>query len=209
MTLARKIVLWFLAIFLVLVAILVVVIATFDWNRLKPTINDKVSEQLGRPFAINGNLAVRWAREPDEPGLRAGVPWPHVSAEDITLANPDWAKNPQMVGLQRVEMSLSPVPLLWRTVTIPRIDLTGPGANLERLADGRNSWTFTLKPSDPDEPPSESPWTLVEANDKNFARVKILRTLCHRLEAALQGKSPSAPMGGADKAEKSPPNKRK
>jgi len=33
----------------------------------------------------------------------------------------------------------------------------------------------------------ESPWTLVEANDKNFARVKILRTLCERLEAQLSG----------------------
>ena len=34
----------------------------------------------------------------------------------------------------------------------------------------------------------EAPWTLVEANDKNYARVKILRTLCERLEAALQDK---------------------
>jgi polyphosphate:AMP phosphotransferase len=34
----------------------------------------------------------------------------------------------------------------------------------------------------------EAPWTLVEANDKNYARVKILRTLCQRLEAALEGK---------------------
>jgi polyphosphate:AMP phosphotransferase len=31
-----------------------------------------------------------------------------------------------------------------------------------------------------------APWTLVEANDKNFARVKILRTVCDRLEAALK-----------------------
>ncbi|MCF8210759.1 MAG: polyphosphate:AMP phosphotransferase [Rhodoferax sp.] len=30
-----------------------------------------------------------------------------------------------------------------------------------------------------------APWTLVEANDKNFARVKILRTLCERLESEL------------------------
>ena len=30
----------------------------------------------------------------------------------------------------------------------------------------------------------EAPWTLVESNDKPFARVKILRTLCERLEAA-------------------------
>ena len=31
-----------------------------------------------------------------------------------------------------------------------------------------------------------APWTLVEANDKNYARVKVLRTICERLEAALK-----------------------
>ncbi len=33
-----------------------------------------------------------------------------------------------------------------------------------------------------------APWTLVEANDKNFARIKILRTLCHQVEAAMKQK---------------------
>ncbi len=31
-----------------------------------------------------------------------------------------------------------------------------------------------------------APWTLVEANDKCFARVKILRTICERLETVLE-----------------------
>jgi len=30
-----------------------------------------------------------------------------------------------------------------------------------------------------------APWTLVEANDKQFARIKVLRTLCERIEKAL------------------------
>ncbi|KAA0251935.1 MAG: polyphosphate:AMP phosphotransferase [Acidobacteria bacterium] len=30
-----------------------------------------------------------------------------------------------------------------------------------------------------------APWTLVESNDKYFARIKILKTLCERVEAAL------------------------
>jgi polyphosphate:AMP phosphotransferase len=30
-----------------------------------------------------------------------------------------------------------------------------------------------------------APWTLVEAEDKNFSRVKILRTLCERIEGAI------------------------
>jgi AMP-polyphosphate phosphotransferase len=33
-----------------------------------------------------------------------------------------------------------------------------------------------------------APWTLVEANDKNFARIKVLKTLCLRIEAAMKGK---------------------
>ena len=33
-----------------------------------------------------------------------------------------------------------------------------------------------------------APWTLVEANDKNFARIKILKTLCRQLEAAMHKK---------------------
>jgi polyphosphate kinase 2 (PPK2 family) len=31
-----------------------------------------------------------------------------------------------------------------------------------------------------------SPWTLVEGNDKRFARVKVIRTLCAQLEGALR-----------------------
>ncbi|MEN9868754.1 MAG: hypothetical protein RL748_4344, partial [Pseudomonadota bacterium] len=37
-----------------------------------------------------------------------------------------------------------------------------------------------------------APWTLVEANDKNFARIKVLRTLCQRIEAELARKGRSS-----------------
>jgi polyphosphate kinase 2 (PPK2 family) len=36
-----------------------------------------------------------------------------------------------------------------------------------------------------------APWTLVEANDKNYARVKVLRTLCERIEAELKRSGPA------------------
>ncbi len=41
-----------------------------------------------------------------------------------------------------------------------------------------------------------APWTLVEANDKNYARVKILRTLCERVERELKGKGEVEEAGG-------------
>jgi len=31
-----------------------------------------------------------------------------------------------------------------------------------------------------------APWTLVEANDKLYARIKVLKTICERLESALK-----------------------
>ncbi|WP_435634560.1 AsmA family protein [Pseudomonas solani] len=161
MSRGRKILAWTTASLVLLLAALVVFVATFDWNRIKPTLNARVSETLGRPFAINGDLSVKWQREPEEEGLRAWVPWPHVKAEDLTLGNPEWAKEQQFVTLARVEASLSPLPLLWKTVTIPRIDLTEPRADLKRRADGSNNWTFDKLASTPeqaDEKPSA--WTL-------------------------------------------------
>ncbi|MBC3467909.1 AsmA family protein [Pseudomonas sp. RW10S2] len=158
MTRPARIFTWTLAILAALLAILVVVIATFDWNRIKPLLNEKVSEALHRPFAINGNLAVHWQREPDEGGWRALVPWPRFVAEDLTLGNPDWLKEPQMVGLERVEFRLSPLPLLFQQISIPRIDLTHPTASLTRLADGRANWTFDFGPKDENAEPSK--WVL-------------------------------------------------
>lgn len=155
MTRGGKIAAWTVAVLVALVAILIVVIATFDWNRVRPTINEKVSAALHRPFAINGNLAVVWRREPEEGGWRAWVPWPHVSAEDLTLGNPEWSKTPTMVTLKKVEARLSPLPLLSHRIAIPRIDLTGPDAHLERLADGRANWVFEIPASDPNAEPSQ------------------------------------------------------
>lgn len=87
MTRTRKILFWIVTGLILLLAGLVLVIAFFDWNRVKPIINDKVSQELHRPFAINGDLSVAWQREPDEGGWRAWIPWPHVVAQDLSLGN--------------------------------------------------------------------------------------------------------------------------
>ncbi|MEX5351762.1 AsmA family protein [Pseudomonas juntendi] len=158
MTRPVRILAWIFTSLLTLLAILVVVIATFDWNRVKPLLNEKVSEALHRPFAINGNLAVQWRREPEEGGWRAWVPWPHFIAEDLTLGNPDWLEEPRMVGLERVAFRLAPLPLVFQQIVIPRIDLTKPTASLTRLADGRANWTFDFGPKDENAEPSK--WVL-------------------------------------------------
>ncbi|ESH51198.1 AsmA family protein [Salmonella enterica subsp. enterica serovar Choleraesuis str. 0006] len=114
---------------------MILLIATFDWSRLKPTINQKVSTELNRPFAIRGDLGVVWERQKQETGWRSWVPWPHAHAEDIILGNPPDIPEVTMVHLPRVEATLAPLALLTKTVWLPWIKLVKPDARLIRLSE--------------------------------------------------------------------------
>lgn len=208
MTRGQKICLWTFSGFIAVIAALMVFIATFDWNRVKPTINEKVSTELGRPFAINGDLQVFWRTEPEEGGWRAYVPWPHFSAQDITLGNPEWAagktRSPLagrnlFASLEKVEFRLAPLPLLWQTVRIPQIILTRPSAELVRLADGRATWTFDLpkKEEDPDAMPESTPWKL-DIGEIGFDKGSVTlddQTLKTRLELLVDPLGKPVPFG--------------
>ncbi|CAB3657340.1 AsmA family protein [Achromobacter marplatensis] len=167
MTRTRKIAIGIVGGLALVVLVLGVVIATFDWNRAKPMINERASAAIGRPFAINGDLSVKWEREPDEGGWRAWVPWPHIIANDISVGNAPWAKAPHFATLKRGEFSLAPLPLLRQRVVIRRIQLTEPAADLERLADGRANWVFTLP-----ETGEPSPWVL-DINEIGFDKGRV------------------------------------
>ncbi|MEW5290494.1 AsmA family protein [Erwinia papayae] len=160
MSRAGKIISWIVGIFLLLVVVLVIIIATFDWNRLKPTINQKVSDELNRPFAIRGDLGMAWQRNRDEPGWRRWIPWPHLHAEDIMLGNPPDIADVTMVHLQRVDATLSPLALLHKQIFIPWIKLQQPDARLIQNADRHNNWTFNLADSDKTQPAQQpSSWS--------------------------------------------------
>lgn len=150
MTIARvigKVVAWLVAVLIVLIAAIALFIVTFDWNRARPLIDDKVSAAIGRPFAINGDLTVRWHRAAGETGWRAWVPWPTFAARNITIANPDWAKQRHFATLDEIDFQVKMLPLLTHDIVIPTINLVGPSVDLERLADGRNNWGFKFKSS--------------------------------------------------------------
>ncbi|TKI07299.1 AsmA family protein [Martelella alba] len=137
-----------LVVLLLLIIAAIIYIATYDLNRLKPAIDQKVSAELNRPFAINGDLGVRWQRQPGETGWRSWVPWPHLHAQDVVLGNPPDIPGDYTARLTRVDASISPLALLHKEVYLPRITLVAPDASLKRLADGKNNWTFNLANSD-------------------------------------------------------------
>lgn len=141
---SRKVLSWIAGIVLASVVVMLIVVATFDWNRMKPFIGDKVSQAIGRPFAINGELTVDWRRDRNGSWPGSWLPWPEFTARDISIANPDWATQPQFAHLDALRFRLSPLPLLVHRIDVPTLQLVHPTADLERDKSGRASWDFAL-----------------------------------------------------------------
>ena len=133
-----------LATLLVVVIALVVFVLTFNWNRARPYINHKVSETIGREFAINGDLDVHFKQgDATETGWRRYVPRPRISAADVYVANPNWTSTgPRLASVGNIVVTLHLLPLLHKEVVITDLSLDQLAVAAERRADGSNTWTF-------------------------------------------------------------------
>jgi len=169
----------------VIVAAAVIFVLTFDWGRAKPYLNDRVSQAIGRPFAINGDLVLTWKKPEGESGWRAFVPWPRLIANDITVGNPEWTKQPHVAIIHQLTFVLEALPLLAHRIVIPSVMLDTPAIALERDKQNRNNWTFDLHGNEPDKKPSDWKLELQEiafskgtlALDDDLKRIHLAATI--------------------------------
>lgn len=124
-----------------LAALVLLVIALWDWNWFKGPVERAVQAKTGREFHINGNLDVDLGRVVT------------VRGDGLTFANAEWSKQPQMASADRAEIDVRFWPLLRGQVLIPEIRMTRPDLLLETAPrkDQPGNWDF-LGPSD-GEPP--------------------------------------------------------
>ncbi len=130
-----------LAVLVFLVALILLVIALWDWNWFKGPVERAVQAKTGREFHIGGNLDVDLGRTLT------------VRADGLTFANAEWSKTPRMASADRAEIDLRAWPLLRGQIRIPEIRLTRPDLLLETAPgkDQPGNWDF-LGPSDGDPP---------------------------------------------------------
>ena len=130
-----------LAVLVFLVALILLVIALWDWNWFKGPVERAVQAKTGREFHIDGNLDVDLGRTLT------------VRADRLTFANAEWSKTPRMASADRAEIDLRAWPLLRGQIRIPEIRLTRPDLLLETAPgkDQPGNWDF-LGPSDGDPP---------------------------------------------------------
>jgi len=116
---------------LAFIALLVLVLALFNWNWLRGPIERMVSERTGRELRI-GALDVDFF--PLE-----------VQAEKLRFANAKWSDEKTMARAERVDLRLRFWPLLRGRVDLARLELDQPFLRVERNAKGVGNWQFPEK----------------------------------------------------------------
>jgi uncharacterized protein involved in outer membrane biogenesis len=172
---STKIVLSVIVALVAIPAIALVILLNFDWNKARPWLNARTSEAIGRPFAINGDLSLKWEKpatviQGRDATWRDHIPWPHLIANDVHISNPAGMPARDMASVGQLSFSLNPFSLLRKTIAIPVLRFASPAVDLVRNADGSNNWTFHHQ-----EKPS--PWTL------DLERVVFTKGVVHLADA--------------------------
>jgi len=136
MTLPRSLI-WIVGGLLSPVVLVVLLIAIFGWNWMRGPIERMTLEKTGRVLVINGDLQVKF-----------GWPLPRIQAGAITFANPEWAREKQMVAAEAVEITIHLPQLLRQNIVLPEVRLERPVVFLEQGADGRKNWLLDINQQD-------------------------------------------------------------
>ncbi len=119
------------ALFLCLCIGAVIFIKSININEYKPKIEETVSSALNRQFVIAHDIELGFSLSPT------------IILKDISLSNPEWAKNKNMATLKEVKVELSLLKLLYGKIYVSELDIDGLNVWLEVGKDGQNNWTFT------------------------------------------------------------------
>jgi len=111
------------------VVLAVLFIAIFGWNWLRAPIERMTLDKTGRELFIRGDLE-----------LASGWPSPRMRAEDVTFANPAWAREKHMIAVDAVEVTIDLLQLLRRKIVFPEVLLERPVVFLEQGSGGRKNW---------------------------------------------------------------------
>jgi AsmA family protein len=120
---------------------------------LQPLAERKLSESLERPVKV-GALTIDW-----------GDPLT-VDIQDVSIANPSWADQPQMLTLAHVFARIDVGPLLHGTLRYQELDVEKLVLVLERDQKGIGNWKFGAAATDGKSHPSLMPGPAVVPKDR-------------------------------------------
>jgi uncharacterized protein involved in outer membrane biogenesis len=138
----RRLAFWFTFTALALIVLALSWLWTADLGVFKPQVERIVTQELGREFSIRGKFEVDLARQTT------------IVAEDIRLANPEWADRDDMVTIGRAELRIDLWSLLNGPVLVELLDIDDTAVLLLNPGDQAPNWELPAleEPDEPDEP---------------------------------------------------------
>lgn len=134
--LERRALAWLGGLLVAMIAVVVLVVALFDWNWLRGPIARYASDATGREVRIDGDLKVHL------------LTWtPTVSVAGLKVGQPAWVGAGQMATVDKLVVQTRWKSLLQGRVVLPLLELDHPVLDLRRDAEGRNNWSLSKKPN--------------------------------------------------------------
>ena len=122
----------------------VAVLISIDLGMFKDRVEVLVTDLLGRELRIDGEL-------------HANIGTSFVLyAEDVYLANPEWADREAFVTAHKIDIAVDTWSLLKGPVEIKRLEIDGVRVNIEKNEEGGASWQFEKLEKAPDAEPEET-----------------------------------------------------
>lgn len=112
----------------VLLLMVILFAAWFDWNMVKPYVERQVTEKIGREFVIRGDLDVDLSFNP------------LISVGGMTLANAEWGTRQPMLAVDQTAFRISLWNLLLGDIVLPEVSVSQPKLLLEKSVDGKRNW---------------------------------------------------------------------
>ena len=112
----------------VLLLMVILFAAWFDWNMVKPYVERQVTEKTGRDFVIRGEIDVDLSLNP------------LISLGGMTLANAEWGTRQPMLAVDRTAFRISLWNLLLGDIVLPEVSVSQPKLLLEKSVDGKRNW---------------------------------------------------------------------
>jgi len=105
-----------------------VLLASYDYNSLKPRIARMVKDATGRELNLSGEINLDFGFSPA------------LVMTDVTFANVPWGSQPQMIKIAKLQARVRLLPLLFRDVELQHIGLEGVEVLLETDQSGQGNW---------------------------------------------------------------------
>ena len=120
----------FASLVIVLIVALYIILSSYDFNKLKPGIEQAAYEATGRELKLIGDIE-----------LEIGFT-PALVVEEVTFANAKWGSRPEAVSIKRFEVRVALFPLIGGNIAVKRLVLIEPDILIETDRSGKSNLKF-------------------------------------------------------------------